>query len=35
MGNALVTQLIEKMGKTIKAIDEQETQDFAQISLVI
>jgi DNA (cytosine-5)-methyltransferase 1 len=35
MGNALVTQLIEKMGKTIKAIDEKETQDSAQISLVI
>jgi DNA (cytosine-5)-methyltransferase 1 len=35
MGNALVTHLIEKMGKTIKAIDEQETRHFAQISLVI
>jgi DNA (cytosine-5)-methyltransferase 1 len=35
MGNALVTHLIEKMGNTIKVIEEQETHDFAQTSLVI
>ncbi|PEI94984.1 DNA (cytosine-5-)-methyltransferase [Bacillus pseudomycoides] len=33
MGNALVTHLIEKMGKTIKEIDAQETHNIAQISL--
>lgn len=35
MGNALVTNLIEKMGKTIKLIDEQETQNSTQITLAI
>ncbi|MEF7563741.1 DNA (cytosine-5-)-methyltransferase [Bacillus infantis] len=33
MGNALVTDLIEKMGNKIKEIDAQETHDDAQISL--
>ncbi|MCP1157011.1 DNA (cytosine-5-)-methyltransferase [Bacillus infantis] len=33
MGNALVTDLIEKMGNKIKEIDAQETHDVAQISL--
>ncbi len=35
MGNALVTHLIEKMGKTIKEIDAQETHSISQISLNI
>ncbi|WP_010306014.1 DNA (cytosine-5-)-methyltransferase [Kurthia senegalensis] len=33
MGNALVTQMIEKMGNTIKEIDAAETRNIAQISL--
>jgi len=35
MGNALVTNLIEKMGNTIKLIDERETQNSTQITLAI